>query len=623
VSFIRTGLREIGLKIRRQKTRIALRHEKRVLQKSEIALGREGVSQAVNFPEVRNEIVALKKLEQEQKEVALRIATIEEGVRKIELQREANAREQNAALAKLEEEKKPVLQVQQAAKSAADVCDRELAGVERRLQENDSADRDLLKKLAELQAQAPPPDDLETQMAAIGSRRVRLPEEKAEVMRARMGAADACRAAREKLTEAEAGVAAIDKQIEKLREEFEARDRVLNEQSRAQQDALKDARGHHQIVEEKKNPAYLNIGRHLASQGIAPPNAPNLLADVQKHRGAVERHSQHTAELAVLSSQIDKQELRKFYFAVFSVVVVMLIIVALIFQSPQKREWLPQETETILSVNLEQLEREDLPKRWKKDQAAEWQNVWTGLVASAQRTPVLNLPRDAMRVTRALAASDSGPAREYVLVEARTDVSRVVNSIERDKAFERRTISGLPMWLRPEYALARVGPRTLAIGDEKEVASLARVRLGIDPDLKITGPLFDRFQSLKEGNALRLVSRDPTKLGRLFSPVFNNELLGNCDLLGLSLTLQNPVKARLILKAKSAAAAGELAAGIRNEPQRFLKLADSELLLFAQPPEVDVQGSDVQLRFDVPENAARLMLQRLAKAEPAPTMAAD
>jgi hypothetical protein len=601
---------------------MALRHEKRVLQKSEIALGREGVSQAVNFPEVRNEIVALKKLEQEQKEVALRIATIEEGVRKIELQREANATEQNAALGKLEEEKKPILQRQQTARSAADLCDRELAGVERRLQENDSADRDLLKKVAELQAQMPPPDDLEAQMARISAHRVRLPEEKAEVMRARMGAADACRAAKEKLGEAETALAGIDKQIAKVREEFEARDRVLNEQSRAQQDALKEARGHHQIVEEKKNPAYLNIGRHLASQGIAPPNAPHLLADVQKHRTAVERHSQHTAELAVLSSQIDKQELRKFYFAVFSVVVVMLIIVALIFQSPQKREWLPQETETILSVNLEQLEREDLPKRWKKDQALEWQNVWAGLVASAQRTPVLNLPRDAMRVTRALSASDSGPAREYVLVEARTDVSRVVNSIERDKAFERRTISGLPMWLRPDFALARVGPRTLAIGGEKEVASLARVRLGIDPDLKITGPLFDRFQSLKEGNALRLVSRDPARLGRLFTPVFSNELVDNCDLFGLSLTLQNPVKARMILKAKSPQAAGELAARIRNEPQRLLKMADGDLLLFAQPPEVDAQGTDVQLRFDVPENAARLMLQRLAKAEPASTTAA-
>src|SRR6185295_6711196 len=110
VSFIRTGLREIGLKIRRQRTRIALRHEKRLLQKSEINLGREGTTQAATFPELRNEIVALKKLEQEQKEVALRIAQIEEGIKKIEAERQENARQQSEALAKLETEKKPLLQ---------------------------------------------------------------------------------------------------------------------------------------------------------------------------------------------------------------------------------------------------------------------------------------------------------------------------------------------------------------------------------------------------------------------------------------------------------------------------------------------------------------------------------
>lgn len=623
MSFIRTGLREIGLKIRRQKTRMALRHQKRVLQKSEIALGREGVSQAVNFPEVRNEIVALKKLEQEQKEVGLRIATIEESIRKIELQRDQNAKELNSALAKLEEEKKPLVQRRAEAKSAADVCDRELASVERRLQDNDTADRDLLKKVSELQAQVPPPDNLDTQMASISAQRVRLPEERAEVTRARMGAAEACRSAREKLAEHDAGIAAVDKRIAALREEYEGKDRVLNESSRTQQEALKEAKSHHQIVEEKKNPAYLNIGRHLATQKIAPPNAPHLLTEVEKHRAAVERHSQHTAELAVLSSQIDKQELRKFYFAVFSVVVVTGLILALVFQSPQKREWLPQETETILSVNLEQLDREDLPKRWQKDQAQEWQGVWAGLISNAQRTPVLNLPRDAVRVTRALAATESGNPHEYVLVEAKNDVSRVVNSIERDKAFERRTISGLPMWLRPEFALARVGPKTLAVGGEKEVASLARVRLGIDPDLKISGALFDRLQSFKEGNAIRLVSREPAKLGRMFSPVFNNELVDNCDLFGLSLALGNPVKARVTLKTKTAQDAGDLAARIRNEPQRLLRLPDSDLLLYMQPPEVEVQGANIQLRFDVPENTARLFLQRLAKVTPAPAVATN
>src|SRR5204862_142177 len=152
MSFIRTGLREIGLKIRRQRTRMVLRHEKRSLQKSEIILGREGTSQAANFPELRNEIVALKKLEQEQREVALRIAQIEEGIKNIEARRAANAKEQSEAMAKLETEKKPILQRRNEANSAAELCAREVSAVERRISDNDAADQELLKKLSERQA---------------------------------------------------------------------------------------------------------------------------------------------------------------------------------------------------------------------------------------------------------------------------------------------------------------------------------------------------------------------------------------------------------------------------------------------------------------------------------------
>src|SRR3984893_15003656 len=191
MSFIRTGLREIGLKIRRQRTRMILRHEKRALQKSEIALGREGTSQAANFPELRNEIVALKKLEQEQKEVVIRIAQIEEGIKKIEEQRGANAKEQSEAMAKLDAEKKPILQRRNDAKHAADLCEREVTDVERRMQDNEAADQALLKKMSELQALEPVPADLETQVASIGARRARLPEERAELVRARMGRGDA------------------------------------------------------------------------------------------------------------------------------------------------------------------------------------------------------------------------------------------------------------------------------------------------------------------------------------------------------------------------------------------------------------------------------------------------
>jgi len=617
VSFIRTGLREIALKVKRQRTRMALRHEKRLLQKSEINLGREGTSQAANFPELRNEIVALKKLEQEQKEVALRIAQIEEGIKKIEAQRQQNAREQNEAVAKLEAEKKPLLQQRNEAKSTTDLCERELTAVERRVQENDAADRELLKQLSQLQAMAQPPPDLETQVAAITARRGRLPEERAELVRARLGSADASRLAKEKLVAAEAELSVVEKNIERVRDEFAARDSALGDNSRAQQEAVREARAHHETVEERKNPAYLNIGRHLASQGIAPPNAPHLLTDVHRRRGAVDRHLQHTAELALLSSKIDKQELRRFYFSVVSVVLLVLPIIFLVFQTPARREWLPQETEAILSINSDQFERDDLPKRWRKDQPNSWSAIWSGLAGSAGQTPGLNMPRDAARITRALATQEAGKVREFVLVEGRGDVSRVIRSIEKDKNFEKRVISGLPVWERADLAVARIGPTTLAVGASAEVDELVRVRLGMKLDLKITGQLFDRFQALDRESALRLISRDPPALAHVFQPIFTPALLGSSQLLGLALTLQNPIRAKLLLKLNSPQSASELARNLNNDPQRWLHLQDSELLLYAQPPEIERQGTNLELRFIVPENSARLLLQRIAKTSPA------
>ena len=572
---------------------------------------------------MRNEIVALKKLEQEQKEVALRIEQIEEGIKKIEAERQENTAKQNEALANLEVEKKPLLQRKNEAKSYADICDRELAAVERRIQGNDDADRDLLKKLSELQAIEPPPADLETQTGAISTRRARLPDERAELVRARLGSTDACRIARERLAAAEAELSVVEKQIERTKAEFEARDKAFAENVRNQQEAVREARAHHQTVEERKNPAYLNIGRHLASQGIAPPNAPHLLTEVQRHRAAVDRHLEHTAELALLSSKIDKQELRKFYFSVISVLFLLAIILPLVFQSPPKREWLPQETEAILSINTEQFEKSDLPKRWRKEQPDAWQNLWNGLLGSAVHTPVLNLPRDTARITRAVTRNEPGAIREFILVETRADVSRIIHSIADDKRFERRAISGLNIWQRSDLAVAQVGPTTLAVGATSEVDELVQVRLGLQSDLKISGQLFDRFQALNRESALRLISRDPPDLSRIFHPVFARELLDSSQLLGVALSLQSPIKARLFLRVKTSEKADELERQLHDEPQRWLRMQDSELLLYAEPPEITRQGFNLELHFVVPENSARLLLQRIAKTDGAAAVAAQ
>ena len=433
---------------------------------------------------------------------------------------------------------------------------------------------------------------------------------------ARLGSAGASRSAHEKLNAAEALVAQADKNIARVRGEFEARDRALNEGSRTQQEEVKQARQQHQTVEEKKNPAYLNIGRHLASQGIAPPTAPHLLTEVQQRRVAVDRHAEHRKELAELSKQIDKQELRKFYFTIFSLLALLAIILPLVSKSPTKREWLPQETLAILSLDIEQLNKGALPNRWRKEQPELWQKVTAGLLGPAARTPALNLAEDGRRVTRALTIEEGGREREYVLVEARGELAPVVRAITQDDSFTRKTVTGLVVWQRPDVTVARVGPKTLAVGSLGEVDTLVQVRLGTEPDLKIDDPLLKRFQALSPDSALRLVSRTPSDLATFFGPILPSQFLEEAELLALELTLAMPAKAHLIVAASDAAKAKSWAAGLQNEPARWLAIPDSDFVLATAAPKVEQQNENLDLRFDIPEGAARLLLQRLAKVQP-------
>src|SRR5207247_6738295 len=175
-------------------------------------------------------------------------------------------------------------------------------------------------------------------------------------------------------------------------------------------------------------------------------------------------------------------------------------------------------------------------------------------------------------------------------------------------------ISGLPVWEakpasadatadKPDFAVARVGPATLAAGTDVEVDELVHLRLVMKPDLKITGQLFDRFQALDRDSALRIISRDPPDLSRVFHPIFNSELLNASQLLGLAVNLQTPVKARVLIRVNSTKNSADLARNLQDNPQQWLRLPDSQLLLYSQPPEVQRQGtSNMELRFAVPED---------------------
>jgi len=89
------------------------------------------------------------------------------------------------------------------------------------------------------------------------------------------------------------------------------------------------------------------------------------------------------------------------------------------------------------------------------------------------------------------------------------------------------------------------------------------------------------------------------------------------------LTLQNPVKARLFLKMKSTESASQFARQFHDEPQRWLHLQDSDLLLYKQPPDITKQGTNIEVHLTVPEDAARALLQRIAKTDTNSTVAGN
>jgi len=87
--------------------------------------------------------------------------------------------------------------------------------------------------------------------------------------------------------------------------------------------------------------------------------------------------------------------------------------------------------------------------------------------------------------------------------------------------------------------------------------------------------------------------------------------------------LQNPVKARVLIKVNSSKSGADLARNLHDKPQQWLRLPDTQLLLYAQTPEVQTHdSSNVELRFTMPEGTARLLLERLAKTDTPQAVAA-
>ena len=67
----------------------------------------------------------------------------------------------------------------------------------------------------------------------------------------------------------------------------------------------------------------------------------------------------------------------------------------------------------------------------------------------------------------------------------------------------------------------------------------------------------------------KVPTRDLPDLARVFHPIFARELLAASQLLRLAVNLQNPVKARVLIKVNSSTSATDLARNLHNKPQQW------------------------------------------------------
>jgi hypothetical protein len=139
-------------------------------------------------------------------------------------------------------------------------------------------------------------------------------------------------------------------------------------------------------------------------------------------------------------------------------------------------------------------------------------------------------------------------------------------------------------------------------------------------DLKLSSQMFARFQALDRESAVRFISRDPADLSHILHPIFQRELLDASELIGFALTL-NPLRARVVVKTPSTERASQLARDIQSDNQRWLRLPDSTFMLNTQPPDISRHDTEIELHFNVPEESARVLLQRIAKTDAAPVVA--
>ena len=633
MNFFHTGIKAVSRRLRRQKNRLALAHSHGALETAEIALGRMAWRrlEGMDEPAAHGAVATLRLLEGELAENAAQVAALGEKVKAQEAAREEARRETQATLAKIEEERRPVVQQEKEAQARLSEQSAALREHDRQTAELDAEHLGLLREHAQLQVTGGAADAegaegvraREMRRREINAQRAALPEKVARHKAARDATAAplteldvARRDLRERLVE-------FNRRAAEVRGTLAAKEKGVTATVAALNREIATIRRQADRIEEAKEEPFRQAGAVLANHDAQPdsPEAEKLYEEVVRQRQALRSLHELEANWQQESDAANRQDLRIFHFVWVSCCIILALSLLLVFRAPALREYLPENTESVVSLNVKRLSPADLAKALQEEPDV-WQQLSVGLVRKVAAVPEIHLESDVVRVTRATVPGDE---TDYLLVEMEStgDVDELIRTLNQaGSPFSVDIVDGLRRYTRWQDkergpSLARIGPKTLALGSYEAVEQLIHVRLGVRPDMRVDAEFLNEFARLDQDSALRVLTARPERLRTLTDPILSAALLDRerCDLIGLAVDLEpgRPVSARFLLRGTSAAQALSIANFLRASPDQALQLQAVGPNLFVEPPAVDQHGQGVEWRFRMTTPAAKEFLQRVSR----------
>ena len=284
MNYLSPGLREISRKCRRLIKTVRRSIERRRLTRAETELGLLGWQQADYDPVTERQVQNIQNYEREQARLTNEGAELGRAIRACMECRQAARKEFDEIRSQVETERKAAADATDSLEKQVVALRRQEPTYEKRIPELDRELREVTELYGELLTSEKQSPKLREELIRLRERTVAIPNEKADLRTQHLRVVSELKSLETQLARHRQHLGELERKLQALEDAFYARDReIAAEIKQREKEKAKVDREINALEAAKENP-YLEIGRVLADNNLAPMNQPDALEKVRTQR---------------------------------------------------------------------------------------------------------------------------------------------------------------------------------------------------------------------------------------------------------------------------------------------------------------------------------------------------